>query len=195
MARLDRLGPVKDVAQIGSVLGRSFRRHLLRAIASVDETALQQALIRLADADLLHHRGTPPDATYIFKHALIQETAYHSMLVSRRRQLHGRVADTLVDTFDLGGANVFLLACGMVEEAEPRYTRDITTREYASAASRVVAGRASCRLVLSRSDRNRKEPDDAELDRPCNAALSPQARNIDRRSRIGAAVAEVPRLS
>jgi len=99
MARLDRLGAVKEVAQIGSALGRSFHYDLLRAVASSEEGALQRALSRLAEADLLHHRGVPPDATYIFKHALIQETAYQSMLVSRRRQLHGRIADTLVERF------------------------------------------------------------------------------------------------
>ena len=99
MARLDRLGAVKDVAQIGSALGRSFHYDLLRAVASTDEGALQRALIRLAEADLLHHRGVPPDATYIFKHALIQDTAYQSMLVSRRRQLHSLIADTLVERF------------------------------------------------------------------------------------------------
>ena len=99
MARLDRLGPVKDVAQVGSALGRSFHYDLLRAVAPIDEGALERALTRLAEADLLHHRGVPPDATYIFKHALIQETAYHSMLVSRRRQLHSRIADTLVERF------------------------------------------------------------------------------------------------
>ena len=99
MARLDRLGAVKEVAQVGSALGRSFHYDLLHAVASMDEGALQLALTRLAESDLLHHRGVPPDATYIFKHALIQETAYQSMLVSRRRQLHSRIADTLVEKF------------------------------------------------------------------------------------------------
>jgi class 3 adenylate cyclase/tetratricopeptide (TPR) repeat protein len=99
MARLDRLATVKEVAQVGSALGRSFHYELLRAVAPIDEAALQRALVRLAEADLLHHRGVPPDATYIFKHALIQETAYQSMLVSRRQQLHKRIGETLVDKF------------------------------------------------------------------------------------------------
>jgi class 3 adenylate cyclase/tetratricopeptide (TPR) repeat protein len=99
MARLDRLATVKEVAQVGSALGRSFHYELLRAVASIDEAALQRALARLAESDLLHHRGVPPDATYIFKHALIQETAYQSMLVSRRQQLHKRIGETLVDRF------------------------------------------------------------------------------------------------
>jgi class 3 adenylate cyclase/predicted ATPase len=99
MARLDRLATVKEVAQVGAALGRSFHYELLRAIAALDDTTLQQALARLGESDLLHQRGVPPDATYVFKHALIQDTAYQSMLVSRRQQLHRRIADTLVERF------------------------------------------------------------------------------------------------
>jgi class 3 adenylate cyclase/predicted ATPase len=99
MARLDRLGTVKEVAQVGAALGRTFQYELLRAIASIDDTTLQRALAKLGESDMLHQRGVPPDATYIFKHALIQDTAYQSMLVSRRQQLHRRIADTLVDRF------------------------------------------------------------------------------------------------
>ena len=99
MARLDRLGSVKEVAQVGAALGRTFQYELLRAIASIDERTLQGALAKLGESDLLHQRGVPPDATYLFKHALIQETAYQSMLVSRRQQLHTRIANTLVERF------------------------------------------------------------------------------------------------
>jgi predicted ATPase len=101
MARLDRLGSVKEVAQVGAALGRTFQYELLRAIASIDERTLQGALAKLGESDLLHQRGVPPDATYLFKHALIQETAYQSMLVSRRQQLHTSIADTLVERFPL----------------------------------------------------------------------------------------------
>ena len=99
MARLDRLGTGKEVAQVGAALGRTFQYELLRAIASIDDRTLQEALAKLGESDLLHQRGVPPDATYIFKHALIQETAYQSMLVSRRQQLHTRIAETLVERF------------------------------------------------------------------------------------------------
>jgi class 3 adenylate cyclase/predicted ATPase len=99
MARLDRLGAVKEVAQVGAALGRTFQYELLRAIASIDDRTLQAALTKLGESDLVHQRGVPPDATYIFKHALIQETAYQSMLVSRRQQLHRKIADTLVEHF------------------------------------------------------------------------------------------------
>ena len=101
MARLDRLGSVKEVAQVGAALGRTFQYGLLRAIASIDERTLQGALAKLGESDLLHQRGVPPDATYLFKHALIQETAYQSMLVSRRQQLHTSIANTLVERFPL----------------------------------------------------------------------------------------------
>jgi predicted ATPase len=99
MARLDRLGTVKEVAQVGAALGRTFHYELLRATAAVDDTTLLRSLAKLAESDLLHQRGVPPDATYIFKHALVQDTAYQSMLVSRRQQLHKRIADTLVERF------------------------------------------------------------------------------------------------
>jgi len=99
MARLDRLATVKNVAQLGATLGRSFSYELLRAVSSVDEAALQRALGRLVEAELLYKRGAPPEATYIFKHALIQESAYQSMLLSRRRQLHQRIATVLTERF------------------------------------------------------------------------------------------------
>jgi len=99
MARLDRLSTVKDVAQLGAALGRSFSYELLQAVTPMDEPALTQALARLVDAELLYQRGLPPSATYIFKHALIQETAYESMLKSRRQSLHERIAQTLAERF------------------------------------------------------------------------------------------------
>ena len=87
MARLDRLAVVKEVAQLGAVLGREFAYELLRAVAPLDEATLQQALARLVEAELLYQRGLPPQATYVFKHALIQDAAYQSLLKSTRQQL------------------------------------------------------------------------------------------------------------
>src|SRR5262249_16679190 len=77
MARLDRLATVKAVAQLGAVLGRTFSYELLQAVTSLDDAALQQALSRLVDAELLYQHGIPPQATYLFKHALIQYAASH----------------------------------------------------------------------------------------------------------------------
>ena len=94
-ARLDRLGAAREVAQIGAVLGRDFAYALLRDVAPLDESALQPALDRLAESDLLYVEGAPPQANYRFKHALIQDAAYDSLLKSRRQALHRRAAELL----------------------------------------------------------------------------------------------------
>ena len=99
MARLDRLATVKAVAQLGAVLGRTFAYELLQAVTPLDEVSLQQALVRLVDAELLYQRGIPPQATYLFKHALIQDAAYQSLLKSTRQQYHQRIAQVLEARF------------------------------------------------------------------------------------------------
>ena len=99
MARLDRLGPAREVAQVGAVIGRSFSYALLRAIAEMEDGPLQSALERLAEFDLILVQGLPPDSDYRFKHALIQDAAYENLLKSRRTILHRRVAETLRDKF------------------------------------------------------------------------------------------------
>jgi len=99
MARLDRLSAAKEVAQRAAVLGREFGYPLLAATAGLDEAALRHALARLIDAEILFARGEPPAATYTFKHALIQETAYQSLLKRTRQQLHARVAQVLEERF------------------------------------------------------------------------------------------------
>ena len=95
MARLDRLAPVKAVAQLGAVLGREFSYALLRAVAPLDEATLQHGLAQLVEAELLYQRGMPPQATYLFKHALVQDAAYQSLLRSTRQQYHQRIAQVL----------------------------------------------------------------------------------------------------
>ncbi|HKE91878.1 MAG TPA: adenylate/guanylate cyclase domain-containing protein, partial [Gemmatimonadales bacterium] len=92
MARLDRLSAVKEVALRASVLGREFTYGLLAAASGLDEASLVHGLARLVEAELLFVRGTPPEATYVFKHGLIQETAYQSPLKRTRQELHARVA-------------------------------------------------------------------------------------------------------
>ena len=99
MARLDRLAVVKDIAQLGAVLGREFSYELLRAVAPLDEATLQQALAQLVGAELLYQRGLPPQATYVFKHALIQDAAYQSLLKSTRQQFHQQIAQMLETRF------------------------------------------------------------------------------------------------
>ena len=99
MARLDRLGPAKDVAQIAAVVGREFSYPLLQAVVGLPEPELQAALEKLVDAELVHMRGVLPDALYLFKHALVREAAYDSLLKTRRRELHGAVARVLTEQF------------------------------------------------------------------------------------------------
>ena len=99
MARLDRLGPAREVAQIGSVIGRGFSYGLLHDVAGMDDAPLQAALEKLAEADIVLVQGLPPDSDYRFKHALIQDAAYENLLKSRRQVLHRRVAETLHDRF------------------------------------------------------------------------------------------------
>jgi len=99
MARLDRLSTARTVAQLGAVLGREFPYELIQAVAPLDEMILQRGLAQLVDAELLYQRGQPPQARYVFKHALIQETAYQSLLKSTRQQAHQRTAHVLAQRF------------------------------------------------------------------------------------------------
>jgi predicted ATPase len=99
MARLDRLGPAKEVAQIGAVMGREFSHALLAAVVRKPETELQSALDRLIEAGLLFRQGVAPQASYLFKHALVQDAAYGTLLREPRRELHARIAETLESQF------------------------------------------------------------------------------------------------
>jgi class 3 adenylate cyclase/predicted ATPase len=95
MARLDRLGTAKGIAQYAAVIGRQFAYELLQAVSHVDEAMLQQELGKLVEAEIVYQRGLPPHATYLFKHALIQEAAYQSLLRSTRQQYHRHIAQML----------------------------------------------------------------------------------------------------
>ena len=110
-ARLDRLGPAKDVAQLASVLGREFSYELLEAVSPLPEAELRSGLEKLADAELLHARGAPPRANYQFRQALIQDAAYETLLKRKRQGLHARVAQIITERFgDLAAARPELLA-------------------------------------------------------------------------------------
>jgi predicted ATPase len=122
MARLDRLGPAKEVAQTGAAIGREFSHSLLTAVASKPEVELNAALDRLIAAGLLFRQGVPPHASYLFKHALVQDTAYESLLKSRRQILHTRIAETLREKFANTAAEPELVAhhftqAGLTESA------------------------------------------------------------------------------
>jgi class 3 adenylate cyclase/predicted ATPase len=99
MARLDRFAPVKEVAQIGAVLGREFSYRLIAAVARTSTAFLESALSQLTDAELIFEQGERPDSTYIFKHALVQDAAYESLLRSKHQQLHNRIANVLKEQF------------------------------------------------------------------------------------------------
>jgi predicted ATPase len=98
-ARLDRLGSSKEIAQIGAAIGREFSYRLIAAVAKISEFSLQTAIDQLATCGLISVRGEPPDASYIFKHALVQDAAYATMVRSKRQQLHSRVANALITGF------------------------------------------------------------------------------------------------
>jgi class 3 adenylate cyclase/predicted ATPase len=123
LARLDRLAPTREVAQIAATLGRQFSHELISAVAEMPQPQLERALDQLIRAELVFRRGTPPDATYTFKHALVQDAAYSTLLRTRRQQLHGRIAGTLECQFpEIAAAQPELMAqhcamAGMLEKA------------------------------------------------------------------------------
>ena len=123
MARLDRLGPAKELAQIGAAIGREFSHALLAAVVRKPVAELNSALDRLTDAGLLFQQGVPPHATYLFKHALVQDAAYGTLLREPRRALHARIAETLESQFaEIAESQPELLArhyteAGQIEKA------------------------------------------------------------------------------
>jgi class 3 adenylate cyclase/predicted ATPase len=129
MARLDRLGAAKEVAQVGAVIGGEFSYELLHAVHPIAEEDLQRALRKLADAEMLHVRGIAPDATYQFKHALIRDVAYEALLKTRRSELHRHVANVVSRQFpEIAEAQPEILAhhyteAGLAAEAVPLWLR------------------------------------------------------------------------
>jgi class 3 adenylate cyclase len=125
MARLDRFMPVKEIAQIGAAIGREFSYELIAAVAPMPPSQLDDALARLSDSGLAFRRGTPPDAIYTFKHALVQDAAYDSLLKSRRQELHAKIARVIDARFpDIKATEPEVLAhhltaAGLAEAAIP----------------------------------------------------------------------------
>ena len=132
MARLDRLSATRDVAQRTAALGRSFSYALAAASLGFDEETLQRGLARLVEADILHQQGEPPNADYLYKHALLQEAAYESLLRQRRKQLHGSVVDALLDRFSEQVATAPEL---VARHAEAAARTDIAIEYYRRAGS------------------------------------------------------------
>lgn len=124
MARLDRLAALKEIAQLGAVLGRDFSYELMRAVSPLDEPQLQAGLEELVAAELVYRRGVPPSITFHFKHALVQDTAYQSLLKSKRLEYHVQVAQALEEHFaDIAQNNPELVAPSLHRSGSCR-TRD-----------------------------------------------------------------------
>jgi predicted ATPase/class 3 adenylate cyclase len=125
MTRLDRLGTAKEIAQLGATIGRDFSYELLHLVSPVNEESLQQGLKQLVEAELVYQRGLLPQAQYLFKHALVQDTAYQSLLKSKRQQYHQQIAHILEAQFlDTKERQPELLAhhyteAGLIEQAIP----------------------------------------------------------------------------
>jgi predicted ATPase len=141
MARLDRLAPVKEIAQVGAAIGREFSYALLHAVTGRDEASLNYALSQLEDAELLFRTPAPPDARHSFKHALVQDAAYESLLKSRRQVLHRRIADALRERFST------------IAESEPEIVAHHLTQSGLAEAAVEWWGKAG-NLALRRSAHN-----------------------------------------
>jgi predicted ATPase len=167
MARLDRLGSVRRVAQIGAAIGREFSYPLLRAVSSLAEDELQTALARLAASELVLQRGAPPEAVYSFKHALVQNAAHSSLLRSSRQQLHGQVAAALeVQSPELMDSQPELFAqhymeAGLVEKSVAYWGkaghRSAARSAMVEAAAQLQKGLDQLALLPDDPDRQRQE--------------------------------------
>jgi len=139
MARLDRAAPMREVAQIGSCIGRQFSRDLLAAVTLLDDSALEDALRQLIDAELVFRVGGAPDAGYTFKHALVQDAAYNTLTKARRQALHGQIVQTLLSGFSW-------IAESTPETFAHHYT-EAANYEQAARYWRLAAERASARFA------------------------------------------------
>jgi TolB-like protein/DNA-binding winged helix-turn-helix (wHTH) protein/class 3 adenylate cyclase/predicted ATPase len=167
LARLDRLESVRPVAQIGAAIGRQFPYSLLHAVCRLPEDELQTALGRLVASELVLQRGTPPDAVYSFKHALVQDAAHNSLLRSARRQLHARVAEALKNQSpEITESQPELLAqhyaeAGLVEQSVTYWgmagRRSVARAAMAEAAAQLQKGLDQLALLPDTPERQRQE--------------------------------------
>ena len=165
MARLDRLGPAKEVTQIGAAIGREFSYPLLAAVVGRPEREVQSSLDRVVAAGLLFQQGLPPHGTYLFKHALVQDAAYGTLLRQPRRALHARIAEALEGQFaDIVESQPELLArhcteAGQIERAVPMWV------QAGSNAARTSASTEALRHFNKALDLVRSMPDDKARNR------------------------------
>ena len=153
MARLDRLASAKEVAQVGAAIGREFGHELLAAVAPLREGEVRRAVEQLVGAELVFRRGSPPDAIYSFKHALVRDVAYGTLLKSRRRQIHTRIAQALEERFpEQAEAQPELLAyhcaqAGLIEKAIT-YSHEAGRRAVARSAMKEGVAQLTAGLEL-----------------------------------------------
>jgi class 3 adenylate cyclase/predicted ATPase len=169
MARLDRLVTAKGIAQLAAVIGRQFAYALLQRVSQVDEMTLQRELGRLVEAEIVYQRGIPPQATYVFKHALIQDAAYQSLLKSTRQHYHQCIAQVLeAQCLETAEAQPELLAhhyteAGLAEKAVHYWhqagQRAIERSAHVEAISHLRTGLALLQTLPETSERTRREVD------------------------------------
>jgi hypothetical protein len=179
VARLDRLAPAREAAQIGAALGRQFSHELIAAVAQMPSAQLDDALAQLVAEELIYRRGTPPDAEYIFKHALVQDAAYGTLLRSRRQRLHARIAATLEDRFaEVVEAQPTLLAhhcteAGLAEQAVAYWLAAGRQAWRRSAAAETVALlRRGLALIPALPDTDRRRETELDLQIALGQALT-----------------------
>jgi class 3 adenylate cyclase/predicted ATPase len=167
MARLDRLAPVKEVAQIGAAIGREFSHELLAAVASMPSDRLEDALAQLCRSELVSCRGTPPEATYSFKHALIRDAAYGTLLRARRQQLHASIGRVLEERFpEIVASQPELLAHHCIEAGLAKAAIGYWLKAAQMAVSRSASAEALAQLDkgLASLDRLPHGPDRLRLE-------------------------------
>jgi class 3 adenylate cyclase/predicted ATPase len=162
MARLDRFAPVKEIAQIGAVIGREFSHELLASVVDLPDEELEHSLDQLLSSELVFRRGTPPSVIYSFKHVLVQDAAYQSLLKSKRQQLHARIARVLEERFPDTAMNRPELLAHHFAEADLRfqavsYYRQAGETAITRSAYTEAIGHLNAGLELSKA-----LPDDAE---------------------------------
>jgi predicted ATPase len=179
LARLDRLAPVREVAQIGAALGRQFSHELIAAVARMPSARLDDALAQLVAAELIYRRGAPPDAEYTFKHALVQDAAYDTLLRGRRQQLHAHIAAALEGRFpEFVAAQPALLAhhCTAAGLTEPAIVYWLAAGRQALARSATAEAAALLRrglaLVPALPDEDRRRETELDLQIALGQALT-----------------------
>ena len=167
MARLDRLGSAKEIAQVAAVIGQQFSQALLAAVVSYSAAELTAALLRLMEAGLVYRRGTAAESSYSFKHALLRDVAYENMLRARRQQLHEHIGRVIMANFAVladsepellayhfGQAGLFDLACTYRERAGDRA---VSRSSYTEAAAHFNAALADAAKLEPAQERTRRE--------------------------------------